>query len=113
MNNEEREALIERANGWLQNPPDDADEYDIEDVAQILARDKISDRGIQALISLIKGFRQVITLNEGEVKQVAQAQIALLEVFQQYPNLSIPRDKSAENINAALVKAAKALKRDA
>ena len=46
MNEEEIQALRERARAWVANPPNEAHEDDIEDVQMYLAKDNLTPRRI-------------------------------------------------------------------
>ena len=107
MNEEEIQALRERATAWVANPPNDAHEDDIEDVQSLLARDNLTPRRIKALQALIKGSRTqyVITGSEMEVINIMAKEIH--ETKTTYPSFAMPRDATLENITNALVKAAK------
>jgi len=107
MNEEEIQALRERAMAWVANPPNDAHEDDIEDVQSLLAKDNLTPRRIKALQALIKGSRTqyVITGSEMEVIEIMAREIH--ETKTTYPSFAMPRDASLENITNALVKAAK------
>ncbi len=113
MNDEERSALIDRATKWIENPPATADEYDIEDVQRLLDRPNLSDRGLKSLGQLIKGNRNTIVLSKADMTQVTEITQQIEDIFSQLPELAVPREKSQEKIEAAVIKAVKATKRDA
>ena len=112
MNDEDRNALIDRATKWIENPPAMADEYDIEDVQRLLDRPNLSEKGLNSLAALIKGNRNVIVLTKADMVQVTTITAQLEDIFQQLPELAVPREKSQEKIEAAVTKAVKATKRD-
>ena len=70
MNDEEKNALIDRATKWVENPPATADEYDIEDVQRLLDRPNLSEKGLNSLAALIKGNRNIIVLTKADMVQV-------------------------------------------
>tara|TARA_R110000823_G_scaffold3402_5_gene13076 strand:- start:6481 stop:6912 length:432 start_codon:yes stop_codon:yes gene_type:complete len=114
MSNDEenRAALIEKANKWLENPPADCDEYHIEDVKQYVDRlhDKYTERAATMLHTLVKGARNTITLTQQEMKGVIVIVDKLEECFEALPHLSIPREKNRENIEKSVIKAVKKAK---
>ena len=107
MNEEEIQALRDRATTWVANPPNDAHEDDIEDVQMLLAKDNLTPRRIKALQALIKGSRTqyVITGSEMEVIKIMAKEIH--ETKTTYPSFAMPRNATLGNITKALVKAAK------
>jgi len=113
MNDEDKNALIDRATKWVENPPASADEYDIEDVQRLLNRPNLSDRGLKSLAQLIKGNRTTIELTKDDMVQVTTITQQLEDIFQQLPELAVPREKNREKFEAAVTKAVKATKRDA
>ena len=112
MNDEEKNALIDRATKWIENPPATADEYDIEDVQRLLDRPNLSDRGLKSLGELIKGNRNTIVLTKADMTQVTEITQQIENIFNQLPDLAVPRVKSREKIEAAVTKAVKATKRE-
>ena len=112
MNDEEKNALIDRATKWIENPPATADEYDIEDVQRLLDRPNLSDRGLKSLGELIKGNRNTIVLTKADMTQVTEITQQIENIFNQLPDLAVPREKSREKIEAAVTKAVKATKRE-
>tara|TARA_R110000751_G_scaffold56999_8_gene121257 strand:- start:1942 stop:2301 length:360 start_codon:yes stop_codon:yes gene_type:complete len=114
MSNEEemRENMLERADGWLETPPENATDDDIQDVERFSARlrNAYNERTMSTLYSLIKGHRNTITLNEEEMAKVAIVASNLLNIFEGLPNLSIPRDKTIENLEKSVIKALKVAK---
>ena len=111
MNDEDRNALIDRATKWIENPPATADEYDIEDVQRLLDRPNLSEKGLNSLAALIKGNRNVIVLTKADMVQVTEITQQIEDIFNQLPELAVPREKSREKIEAAVTKAVKATKR--
>jgi len=113
MNDEEIQALRDRATTWVANPPQDAHADDIEDVQDILAKENWTPRRIKSLEALIKGNRTqyVITGSEMEIINIMASEIE--EVKSTYPSFAMPRDATNENITKALVKAAKQNQRGA
>ena len=112
MNDEEKNALIDRATKWIENPPATADEYDIEDVQRLLDRPNLSDRGLKSLGELIKCNRNTIVLTKADMTQVTEITQQIENIFNQLPDLAVPREKSREKIEAAVTKAVKATKRE-
>tara|TARA_R100000005_G_C4947111_1_gene169171 strand:+ start:119 stop:460 length:342 start_codon:yes stop_codon:yes gene_type:complete len=107
MNEEEIQALRDRATAWVANPPNDAHEDDIEDVQDILSKENWTPRRIKALQALIKGSRTqyIITGSEMEVINIMAKEIH--ETKTTYPSFAMPRNATLENITKALVRAAK------
>ena len=107
MNEEEIQALRDRASAWVANPPNDAHADDIEDVQDILSKENWTPRRIKSLQALIKGNRTqyVITGSEMEVINIMAKEIH--ETKTTYPSFAMPRNATLENITKALVRAAK------
>tara|TARA_R110002012_G_scaffold59435_2_gene155459 strand:- start:11 stop:445 length:435 start_codon:yes stop_codon:yes gene_type:complete len=115
MSNEEEmvEQLIERANKWIENPPEASTSDDIDDVERYMGRlqqNGYNKRNADVLHSLIKGHKNIVTLNAEEMKHVVNIVENLEQVFGELPNLSIPREKNRENLEKSVIKAVKAQK---
>ena len=107
MNEEEIQALRERASAWVANPPNDAHEDDIEDVQMLLAKDNLTPRRIKALLALIKGSRTQYVISDEEVAVITQHAATIEQIKNDYPSFAMPRDATNQNITKALIKAAK------
>lgn len=113
MNEEEIQALRDRANVWVANPPNDAHEDDIEDVQMLLAKDNLTPRRIKALQALIKGNRTQYIVTDEEMGFIEICVGHIASIKQAYPTFAMPRNPTNENIQKALVKAAKDNQRSA
>ena len=107
MNEEEIQALRERATAWVANPPNDAHEDDIEDVQLLLAKDNLTPRRIKALQALIKGSRTQYIISDDEMAVINQHAATIEQIKNDYPSFAMPRDATNQNITKALVRAAK------
>tara|TARA_R100000458_G_C8264853_1_gene240007 strand:- start:594 stop:935 length:342 start_codon:yes stop_codon:yes gene_type:complete len=107
MNEEEIQALKERASAWVSNPPNDAHEDDIEDVQMLLAKDNLTPRRIKALQALIKGSRTQYVITDEEIAVINQHAATIEQIKNDYPSFAMPRDATNQNITKALIKAAK------
>lgn len=113
MNEEEIQALRDRASAWVANPPNDAHEDDIEDVQMLLAKDNLTPRRIKALQALIKGSRTQYIVTDEEMGLIETYVQHIDTIKQAYPTFAMPRNPTVENIQKALVKAAKDNQRSA
>tara|TARA_Y100000004_G_C8806256_1_gene365637 strand:+ start:394 stop:735 length:342 start_codon:yes stop_codon:yes gene_type:complete len=107
MNEEEIQALRDRASAWVANPPNDAHEDDIEDVQLLLAKDNLTPRRIKSLQALIKGSRTQYVISDDEIAVINQHAATIEQIKNDYPSFAMPRDATNQNITKALIKAAK------
>ena len=107
MNEEEIQALRERASAWVANPPNEAHEDDIEDVQMYLAKDNLTPRRIKALQALIKGSRTQYVISEDEMSYINICAREIMDIKTKYPTFAMPRNPTHGNLQKALVKAAK------
>jgi len=108
--------IVAKANKWLEN--EDNHHEDIEDIQRYLGRiDKNPNSArvetwVKAIHQIVKGTRLTITLNEGQNKVVLEAVEMLNNVFTAFPNLTIPRVRTPENVlekvNEAMIASIKA-----
>tara|TARA_R110001592_G_scaffold19887_5_gene81214 strand:- start:12472 stop:12822 length:351 start_codon:yes stop_codon:yes gene_type:complete len=95
------EKTVAKANKWLETAEDP---LDIEDVQMYLGRiDKNSDSPrvetwVKAIHQIVKGTRLTITLTEGQNQEILGFANMLNEVFTAFPNMTVPRDRTQENI---------------
>ena len=103
------EKIVAKANKWLENEANDP--MDIEDVQMYLGRiDKNPDSPrvetwVKAIHQIVKGTRLTITLNEAQKADVVEAANMLHAIFNAYPDLSVPRDRTIEKISERLTEA--------
>ena len=107
MNEDEIQALRERANAWVANPPHDAHEDDIEDVQGLLLKENLTPRRIKSLQALIKGSRTMYVISDEEMQIIEQTSAAICHIKETYPSFAMPRNATSENVTKALIKAAK------
>ena len=116
---EELERLMVRANAFIVG---DNDEEDIEDAQRFLNRlEKAIKQGNEARIAVnvvdlrhkIKGTRISVSLTDVEQAHAEEVAQTLAGVFTPYPNLSIPRERTFENILASVVSEIKKMKKEA
>ena len=72
----------------------------------------IGEKGLNSLAALIKGNRNIIVLTKADMVQVTEITQQIEDIFNQLPELAVPREKSREKIEAAVTKAVKATKRE-
>jgi len=116
---EELERLIVRANAFING---DNDEEDIEDAQRFLNRlEKAIDAGNEARIATnvldlrhkIKGTRISVSLTADEQAHAEEVAHRLTSLFTAHPNLSIPRERTFDNILASVVDNMKKAKKEA
>jgi hypothetical protein len=116
---EEIERLMVRANAFISG---DNYEEDIEDAQRFLNRlEKAIKQGNEARIAVnvvdlrnkIKGTRISVSLTAEEQAHAEEVAQHLVSVFAQFPSLSIPRERTLENITASIVAEMKKVKKEA
>jgi hypothetical protein len=116
---EEIERLMVRANAFISG---DNYEEDIEDAQRFLNRlEKAIKQGNEARIAVnvvdlrnkIKGTRISVSLTAEEQAHAEEVAQHLVSVFAQFPSLSIPRERTLENITASIVAEMKKAKKEA
>ena len=107
----EKAKMQAKANKWLETAED---EEDIEDVQRLLMRIEDMEEGkrlqnrLDTLNSYIKGTSMRITLNEAQEAQKVSIVQTLAQVFNDLPNLSIPRTRNLETLGEKVEEAIKA-----
>ena len=116
---EELERLMVRANAFISG---DNYEEDIEDAQRFLNRlEKAIKQGNEARIAVnvvdlrnkIKGTRISVSLTAEEQAHAEEVAQHLVSVFAQFPSLSIPRERTLENLMASIVAEMKKVKKEA
>lgn len=116
---EDIERLMVRANAFING---DNDEEDIEDAQRFLNRlEKAVEQGNEARIAVnvvdlrhkIKGTRISVSLTAEEEHHAQEVAQTLADVFAAYPTLSIPRERTLDNILASVVTEMKNIKKEA
>ena len=116
---EEIERLMVRANAFING---DNDEEAIEDAQRFLGRlEKAIKQGNEVKIAVnvvdlrhkIKGTRISVSLTADEQAHAEEVAQHLLSVFSQFPSLSIPRERTLENLMASIVAEMKKAKKEA
>lgn len=103
------EKVVAKANQWLENEGNDP--MEIEDVLMYLGRiDQFPDSPrvktwVQQIHLIVKGTRLTVTLNEAQKADVVEASKMLHAIFNAYPDLSVPRDRTIEKISKRLTEA--------
>ena len=116
---EEIERLMVRATAFING---DNDEEDIEDAQRFLNRlEKAMKQGNEARIAVnvvdlrhkIKGTRISVSLTADEQAHAEEVAHQFTSLFLDYPNLSIPRERTFDNILASVVDSIKKAKKEA
>lgn len=116
---EEIERLMVRANAFING---DNDEEAIEDAQRFLNRlEKAIKQGNEIKIAVnvvdlrhkIKGTRISVSLTADEEHHAQEVAQTLVDVFAAYPTLSIPRERTLDNILASVVTEMKNIKKEA
>jgi len=103
------EKVVAKANIWLENEANDP--MNIDDVQMYLERiEQHPDsprvgQWVEQVHLIIKGTRLKVVLNEAEKADVVESSKMLHAIFNAYPDLSVPRDRTIENISERLTKA--------
>lgn len=103
------EKVVAKANKWLENEANEP--LDIEDVQMYLERiDQHPDSPrvetwVGQINLIVKGTRLTVTLNEAQKADIVEASQMLHALFNAYPDLSIPRDRTIEKISMRLTEA--------
>ena len=98
MNEEEIQALRERASAWVANPPNEAHEDDIEDVQMYLAKDNLTPRRIKALQALIKGSRTQYVISEDEMSYINICAREIMDIKTKYPTFRYATQPNARKL---------------
>jgi len=118
-NAEELERLMVRAKAFING---DNYEEDIEDAQRFLNRlETAIEQGNEARIAVnvvdlrnkIKGTRVSVSLTAEEQAHAEDTATTLMQVFTQYPNLSIPRERTFETVLEKVVAEIKQFKKEA
>jgi len=118
-NAEELERLMVRAKAFING---DNYEEDIEDAQRFLNRlETAIEQGNEARIAVnvvdlrnkIKGTRVSVSLTAEEQAHAEEVAHRLTSLFTAHPNLSIPRDRTFDNILASVVDNMKKVKKEA
>ncbi len=116
---EELERLMVRANAFISG---ENYEENIEDAQRFLNRlEKAIKQGNEARIAVnvvdlrnkIKGTRISVSLTAEEQAHAEEVAQHLVSVFAQFPSLSIPRERTLENLMASIVAEMKKVKKEA
>lgn len=116
---EELERLMVRANAFING---DNDEEAIEDAQRFLGRlEKAIDQGNEVKIAVnvidlrhkIKGTRISVSLTADEQAHAEEVAHRFTSLFTAHPNLSIPRERTFDNILASVVDNMKKAKKEA
>ncbi len=103
------EKVVAKANKWLENEGNDP--LDIEDVQMYLERIEQHpdsprvETWVQQVHLIVKGTRLTVTLNDAQKADVVEASKMLHAIFNAYPDLSVPRDRTIEKISKRLTEA--------
>lgn len=95
---------------WVE---DNSDHEDINFVKEMLSRFETSGRTshLKSAYALTVSTRQKIVLSEEDMQIRDSKSKELFDLLNEYPSLSIPRNRTLENIQEAFEKAIKASKR--
>ena len=116
---EELERLMVRANAFING---DNDEEDIEDAQRFLSRlEKAIEANNEARIATnvldlrhkIKGTRISVSLTADEMQDAHALAQRLTTLFEKVPDLSIPRERTFDNILASIIASMKKAKKEA
>ena len=116
---EELERLMVRANAFING---DNDEEDIEDAQRFLSRlEKAIEANNEARIATnvldlrhkIKGTRISVSLTADEMQDAERYAQRLTTLFERFPNLSIPRERTFDNMLASIIDNMKKAKKEA
>ena len=93
--------IVAKANKWLETAEDPMDIEDVQMYLERIAKNPDSPRvetWVKAIHQITKGTRLTITLTEGQNQEVLGFTNMLNEVFTAFPDLTIPRDRTPENV---------------
>tara|TARA_R110000751_G_scaffold142385_3_gene245802 strand:+ start:243 stop:716 length:474 start_codon:yes stop_codon:yes gene_type:complete len=98
--------LIAKGNAWIgKNPTEEDDIDDIERMIGRLIKDPTNERAARILHSMVVGTRVTIAFTTDQQIQL-NAGVEMVEtLFDAFPHLAIPREKSQEKIAKAVHKA--------
>jgi len=108
------ERFVAKVNAYLSN--DENDEFDLEVVASMFekfqqAHADNNEERTAVLVKRIKTFtagtRVSVSLTEEQEAQIVEDANTFLSISDRYPNLSIPRERTFEKVQASMQKALK------
>ena len=98
--------LIAKGNAWIgKNPTEEDDIDDIERMIGRLIKDPTNERAARILHSMVVGTRVTTVFTIDQQTQLTAGVDMVETLFDAFPHLAIPREKSPEKIAKAVHKA--------
>lgn len=115
-NNAEKthERFVAKVNAYLSN--DENDEFDLEVVASMFEKfqqahaennEERTAQFVKRIKTFTAGTRVSVSLSEEQEAQIVEDATTFLSISDRYPNLSIPRERTFEKVQASMQKALK------
>ena len=102
------EKVVAKAEKWLETAEEPLDIEDVQMYLGRIAQHPDSPRvetWVKSIHLIVKGTRMTVTLNEAQKADVVEASKMLHAIFNAYPDLSVPRVRTIENISERLTDA--------